>query len=128
MLEAELLAFNSEITEKGDSSAVDISAASNRVFLVVLQITQIVEQESFELTIFGSPDGTTWGAKPLLRFPQRFYRGETPMLLDLKMQADVKFVRAHWDVNRWGRGPEKPIFGVGIRLKEVPAAMLAGAK
>lgn len=128
MLEAELLASDSEITEKGDSGPVDISAASNRVFLVVLEITSIVEQESFELTIFGSADGTTWGAKPLLRFPQRFYRGETPMLLDLTTAADIKFVRAHWDLNRWGRGPEKPRFQAGIQLKEVPAAMLTGAK
>ena len=128
MLEAELLAQTSEITEKGDGAAVDISSASNRVFLVVLQIKQIVEQESFELTIFGSADGTTWGAKPILRFPQKFYRGETPMLLDLKTQADVKFIRAHWDVNRWGRGPEQPRFEVSVRIQEVPAGMLAGAK
>lgn len=127
MLEAELLTPNSEITEKGDGAAVDISAVSNRVFLVVLQVMHIVEQESFELTIFGSDDGATWGAKPLLRFPQMFYRGEKPMLLDIS-QTDVKFVRAHWDVNRWGRGPEKPRFVVGIRLKEVPTAMLAGMK
>jgi hypothetical protein len=128
MLEVHILAPSSEITAKGDGAAIDLSAASSRVFLVLLEIRQIVEQESFELTIFGSSDGATWATKPLLRFPQRFYRGETPMLLDLTAQPDVRFVRAHWDVNRWGRGSEKPRFAVGIRLREVPAPILAQVK
>ena len=128
MLIAELLAPKSVVTEKGDGPAVDVSGTSNRVFLVTLQICEVEEQESLELTIFGSVDGAAWSAKPLLRFPQRFYRGETPMLLDLREQPDVKFVRAHWDLNRWGRGSEAPRFQAGIYIKEVPREMLANAK
>jgi len=128
MLSAELLAPKSVVTEKGDGQAVDLSQAANRVFLVTLEISEVVEQESIEVTILGSADGTTWGAKALLRFPQKFYRGETPMLLDLRQQPDVKVIRAHWDLNRWGRGSEKPRFQVGIELREVPAEILAGVK
>jgi hypothetical protein len=44
----------------------------------------------------------------------------------------VKFVRAHWEVARWGRGTETPMFEFGLRLKEVPSEILkqtaAGAK
>ena len=36
-------------------------------------------------------------------------------------------LRAHWEVNRWGRGPEKPMFEVQVQLKEVPAEMLQEA-
>jgi len=128
MLSAELLTPKSVVTEKGDGQAVDLSQAANRVFLVTLEISEVVEQESIEVTILGSADGTTWGAKALLRFPQKFYRGETPMLLDLRQQPDVKVIRAHWDLNRWGRGSEKPRFQVGIELREVPAEILAGVK
>jgi hypothetical protein len=49
------------------------------------------------------------------------------MLLDLSQQPDVKFLRAHWEVNRWGRGPEKPMFEFQVQAKEVPAEMLKEA-
>ena len=40
------------VNAKGDGPAVDIGAAANRVFLLTLGITNIIEQESFELSIF----------------------------------------------------------------------------
>src|SRR5690348_14470934 len=112
MLDTFLIPQNTVITEKGDSPATDISAAGHRVFLITLNITQIVEQESIDLSVFGSPDGNNWGQKALVIFPQKFYRGETPMLLDLTKQPEIKALRAHWEVNRWGRGSEKPTFEV----------------
>jgi hypothetical protein len=36
----------------------------------------------------------------------------------------VKFVRAHWEVARWGRGTETPMFEFGVTMKEVPASIL----
>jgi len=111
-------------TAKGDGSSIDVSAAASRVFLVTLEITKIIEQESLDLSIYGSADGTTWGAKSIAAFPQKFYCGEWPLLLDLTGHADVKLVRAHWDVARWGRGTETPMFEFGVSLKEVPAEIL----
>src|SRR5579862_8334952 len=127
MIDTFLVPSNTVVTEKGDGPAADISAAGNRVFLLNLKITNIVEQESLDLSVFGSADGTNWGQKALATFPQKFYRGETPMLLDLTQQADVKFLRAHWEVNRWGRGPEKAMFEFQVQVKEVPAEMLKEA-
>jgi hypothetical protein len=124
MLEAALIPEKTAITAKGDSPAVDVSTVTNRVFLIALNIASVLEQESFELTIFGSADGQAWAPKPLLTFPQKFYPGLSPMLLDLKEKPDIKIVRAHWEVNRWGRGPEAPMFEVGVWLKEVPAEVL----
>ena len=115
------------VNAKGDGSAVDISSASNRVFLVTLSITRIIEQESLDVSIFGSADGSTWGAKSNAAFPQVFYTGETPMLVDLRQHADVKFVRAHWEIARWGRGTETPMFEFGVTMKEVPADILKEA-
>ena len=109
---------------KGDGPIVDVSGASNRVFLVTLAITKIIEQESLDLSIYGSADGAAWGAKSLAAFPQKFYCGEWPLLLELTAHPDVKFVRAHWEVARWGRGTETPMFEFGVRLKEVPADIL----
>jgi hypothetical protein len=109
---------------KGDGPSVDVSGASNRVFLVTLAITKIIEQESLDLSIYGSADGATWGAKSIAAFPQKFYCEESPLLLDLTAHAEVKFVRAHWEMARWGRGAETPMFEFGVTLKEVPADIL----
>jgi hypothetical protein len=127
MVDTLLVPEKTVVTEKGDGPAADISGASHRVFLVTLNITNIVEQESIDLSLFGSGDGNAWGQKALATFPQKFYRGETPMLLDLTQQAEIKMLRAHWEVNRWGRGPEKAMFEFHVRLKEVPAEMLTEA-
>jgi hypothetical protein len=115
------------VNAKGDGPTVDVSAAASRVFLVTLTITKIIEQESLGLSIFGSADGATWGAKSIAEFPQKFYCGETPLLLDLTAHADVKFVRAHWEVARWGRGTETPMFEFSATLKEIPANILKEA-
>jgi hypothetical protein len=127
MIDTELVAPKTVVSAKGDGPTVDVSDRGTRVFLVTLEITQIIEQESLDVGIYGSADGVAWGAKPVAAFPQKFYRGEFPLLLDLTAHPDVKFVRAHWEVARWGRGVETPMFELGVRLKEVPADMLREA-
>ena len=54
---------------KGEGPAMDISAAKNRVFLLTLCITKIIEQEALDVSIYGSADGTTWSAVSLASFP-----------------------------------------------------------
>jgi hypothetical protein len=128
MIDTELVATKTVVSAKGDGPAVDVSGAAGRVFLVTLDITEIIEQESLDVSIYGSADGAAWGAKAVAAFPQKFYRGESPLLLDLTAHPDVKFVRAHWEVARWGRGVETPMFEFGVRLKEIPADVLREAK
>jgi len=122
-----LVAPRTVVSAKGDGPAVDVSSAASRVFLLTLAITSIVEQEALDVTIYVSSDGAAWGAKPVLTFPQKFYRGEHPLLLDLTATADAKFVRAHWEVGRWGRGSETPMFEFGMSMREVPADVLREA-
>jgi hypothetical protein len=123
-LDTVLVTANTTVSTKGDGAAVDVSGASSRVFLVTLAITKIIEQESLDVAIFGSADGAAWEPKSLAAFPQKFYTGESPLLLDLTAHAEVKFVRAHWEVARWGRGVETPLFEFGVTLKEVPPEIL----
>jgi hypothetical protein len=124
MMDMVLVSAKTVASAKGDGPSVDASGASNRVFLVTLAITKIIEQESLDLSIFGSADGATWDAKSIMAFPQQFYCGEWPLLLDLRAHPDVKFVRAHWEMARWGRGTETPMFEFGVAMKEVPAEIL----
>jgi hypothetical protein len=125
MIDSFLVPEKTVVTAKGDGPALDVSSAGNRTLLLTLQITGIIEQESIDVSVYGSPDGAAWSAKPLLKFPQKFYHGDHPALLDVP--ADVKFLRAHWDVNRWGRGTETPHFEFHVTAKEVPADVLSEA-
>jgi hypothetical protein len=127
MIDSFLVPEKMVVNAKGDGPAVDVSSAANRVFLLSLNITGIVEQESLDVSILGSADGTTWGPKPLTNFPQKFYQAQHPLLLDLTGQANVKFLRAHWEVARWGRGSETPMFEFHVTIKEVPAEILKEA-
>ena len=66
-------------TAKGDGPALDISGAASRVFLLTLDITNIIEQESLDVSIYGSGDGAAWGAKAThLRFPRSFTAASIP--------------------------------------------------
>jgi hypothetical protein len=127
MIDTFLVPEKTVVNAKGDGAAVDVSGAGNRVFLLNLNITDIVEQESLDVSIQGSADGAAWNPKPLTNFPQKFYRGQHPLLLDLAAQPNVKFVRAHWEVGRWGRGSETPMFEFSVSIKEVPTDVLKEA-
>ncbi len=127
MLEAFLVPDKTVVTAKGDGPALDITRAKNRVFLLTLGITDIIEQESLDVSVQGSADGIAWDPKPLVAFPQKFYREEVPLLLDLSTRLPINYIRAHWEVNRWGRGTETPMFEFCITLREVPEEILAEA-
>ena len=127
MIQTLLVAEKTVVTAKGDGPAVDLSAAAARVFLLTLEITKIIEQESLDVSVYGSVDGAAWSAKPIVAFPQEFYCGEYPLLLDLTAHPEAKFLRAHWDVARWGRGTETPMFEFSLSLREVPPEILREA-
>ena len=127
MLEKVLVPEKTVATAKGDGQSIDLAPAQSRVFLLTLAITDIIEQEALDVSIFTSADGTTWDPKPAVAFPQKFYKGETPILFDLSARPDVKFIRAHWEVNRWGRGTETPMFEFHVALREIPPEILKEA-
>ena len=127
MLEAFLVPEKTVITAKGDGTALNVSRSGGRIFLLTLEITNIIEQESLDVSIYGSADSVSWDANPIKAFPQTFYREEVPLLLNLTTRPDVNFLRAHWEVNRWGRGAETPMFEFCVKLREVPQEILAEA-
>jgi len=112
------------VREDGFSEALEVPASSTPI-LLTLGITRIIEQESLEVQLFGSPDGASWGDKPLLRFPQKFYCGVYSLVLDTSGFPETRYIRAQWKVNRWGRGDAKPLFG--FYLYAEPANSMAMA-
>jgi hypothetical protein len=120
-MEFDLIPPDTLVEENGEGAPVDISGSATRTFFCHMLISAQIEQESIDLSIWGSQDGQDWGSKPILKLPQRFYRGETRAVLELVHRPEVKMIRAKWDLNRWGRVAPLPMFQVGLRLVEVPA-------
>ena len=120
-LEFALIPPGTRVGSNGEGEKLDISGSQTRTFLCTLLITEQIEQESIDVSIWGSEDGENWGTKPILKLPQRFYRGETRAVLDLALRPEVKFIRAKWELFRWGRVAPLPMFVVGLHLSEVPA-------
>lgn len=115
----ELIPADIRLEASGDGASFNITESASRTFLCRLAVTDQIEQESLEVSIWGSTDGETWPKKPLLKLPQQFYRGTTKMVLDLSLRPEVKFIRAHWDLNRWGRVAPTAMFVAGMDLTEV---------
>ena len=128
MIDVFLVPENTVVTAKGDSAPLDVSSAESLAFLATLSVTKVVEQESIEVMFYTSADGETWEAKPVAALPQKFYVGEYPVLIDLSQANGARFLRAHWEVNRWGRGPVTPSFVLSLRLREVPGNLLHEAR
>ena len=116
----QLIPENTRMETNGEGAAFDISASPSRTFLCRLTVTDQIEQESLDVSIWGSPDGETWTKKPLLRLPQQFYRGTTKLILDLSLRPEIKFIRARWELFRWGRVSPIPMFVAGLDLEEIP--------
>jgi len=120
-MELDLIPAGTRLTENGDGKPHDIGASQTRTFLCSMNTADQIEQESVDLSIWGSADGQDFGKMPLLKMPQRFYRGETRQVLDLSQRPEIRFLRAKWELARWGRVAPHAMFVLGFHLSEVPA-------
>lgn len=120
-MEFDLIPAGTRLTANGDGEPRDIGSSQSRTFLCSMSIADQIEQESVDISAWGSADGQDFGKMPLLKMPQRFYRGETRQILDLSHRPEVRFLRAKWELARWGRVVPHPMFVLGFRLSEVPA-------
>jgi hypothetical protein len=120
-VECDLIPPGTRLTTNGHGQAFNIDASRTRTFLCSMDITEQIEQESIDISVWGSADGEDWGKLPLLKMPQRFYKGDTRQVLDLSMKETIRFLRAKWELARWGRVAPHPMFVVGFYLIEIPA-------
>jgi hypothetical protein len=121
----QFLLTETTVREAGAGSDLDLGDRRGETLVLTLGITRIIEQESIDISIWGSADGSDWGAKPLISFPQKFYCGTYQILLDLSEHANLKYLRAKWQVNRWGKGDTIPLFGIYLFLQTMERRMAA---
>jgi hypothetical protein len=119
-MQLQLIPADTRMEASADGASFNISESVTRTFLCRLTVTDQIEQESLDVSIWGSADGEVWPKRPLLKLPQQFYRGTTKLVLDLSLRPEVKFIRARWDLNRWGRVAPTPMFVAGMDLAEIP--------
>ncbi|HEY1338718.1 MAG TPA: hypothetical protein VGF59_14480 [Bryobacteraceae bacterium] len=113
------------VREAGTGPEIALGENEGGTLILTLGITRILEQESIDISIWGSSDGVEWSAKPLVAFPQKFYCGTYQLLVDLSDRPNVKHLRAKWQVNRWGKGDPKPLFTVYLFVQSMQPAMAA---
>lgn len=103
----------------GSGPAFELGPLAGKPLLIALRITEIIEQESLHVSVWGSPDGKDWGTQAIFWYPEKFYRGAAPAALDLRQRPEIKFLQARWEVNRWGRGYPRPYFKFAMEIQEL---------
>ena len=102
----------------GVGPTVEVGNAAGKLLVLTLGITRIVEQESLELSVWGSPDGKSWGDKPLVCVPPKLYCGVYSILLNLASRQYVRQLRVQWKLNHWARGNTAPMLGFYVFMEE----------
>lgn len=113
------------VRENGVGPAFEIRGINK--LLLTLGITRIVPQESLQVSIWGSPDGKQWGAVPLAVFPKKFYCGTYPLRIDMSEHLGLRFLRAQWDVIRWGQDDVLPLFDFYLLAEDAVRRVTVGA-
>ena len=121
----EFLLTETTVREAGTGPDVALGEQQGGMLILTLGITRIIEQESIDVSLWGSVDGTDWGTKPLATFPQKFYCGTYQIIADLSKHPDVQYVRVKWNVNRWGKGEPKPLFSLYIFAQALQRELVA---
>lgn len=109
-----------ESIARADGVGPECALGSKRGKLLVLTlgITRIIEQESLEVSVWGSVDGENWGLRPLATFPPKFYCGIYSILLNLVSRPEIAYIRVQWRMSRWSKAGETPMFGFYVYAEE----------
>ena len=105
----------------GMGPEIDLGSKRGKLLVLTLGITRILEQESLEVSVWGSTDGENWGPRPLATYPPKFYCGIYSILLNLVSRQEVRFVRVQWKMSKWSRQEFTPMCGFYLYTEESEA-------
>ena len=103
--------------EDGTGAAVSLGKMSGKPLLLTLDVTQILEQGSIDISIWGSSGSVEW--RQIATYPRKFYCGSYLLLVDLSREPHVRHLRAQWRMGRWGESEMKPVTGFCISAEEL---------
>ena len=106
------ISLGSEPSAQTDGAGPVISVAqqAGRLLVLTLAITRSSEQSTLNVSVWGSVDQTSWGAKPVAAFPEKSYCGLYSILLNLAGRPEIKYLRVKWKMGRWRKGSPSPVF------------------
>lgn len=110
--------------EDGAGDEIALGPNQGSPLVLTLEITRITEQQSLDVSVWGSADGTHW--RQLTTFPQKYYCGTYLLLLDLSQHQEVRRIRAQWRMSRWGDADRTGQSGFCL-LAETELVQRAGA-
>jgi hypothetical protein len=102
--------------QDGSGEIIALEDAQGKPLLLRLGITRIIEQESLDVSLWGSPDRRSWRLIQVI--PQKSYCGTYPLWVDLALHPDVRYLRADWKMARWARADEPALFGFYLLAEE----------
>jgi hypothetical protein len=103
--------------EDGASNEIALGKSSGKPLLLTLGITRILEQESLDVSIWGSADGEQW--RQIAAYPQKFYCGTYLLLVDLARKTDIRYLRVKWRMGRRGETEPKPVADFYVAAEEL---------
>jgi hypothetical protein len=111
--------FVPEVVAREDGTSDEIALGKRRgtPLLLTLGITQILQQESLDVSIWGSADKEQW--RQIAAYPQKFYCGTYLLLVDLARETHIRFLRVQWRMGRWGEAEPKPVAGFWVAAEEL---------
>jgi len=112
------------VREDGQGAEIALEATQGKRLLLTLRVTRILERETLEVSVHGSPDRVTW--HPVAAFPKKSYCGTYSLPVDLTSNPDLRHLRVHWKMNRWNQQKPKPVFGFDVSAEEL-RTKVAGA-
>lgn len=112
-------------SENGQGEPVVLDDCHGQRIQLTLGITRILERESLDVEICGSPDGERW--KPLVAFLRKSFCGTYSLTLDLSPHYGVRYLRAQWKMHRWGPQDSSPLFGFYVWAEELQHRALRAA-
>lgn len=103
--------------EDGVSDEITLGTSSGKPLLVTLGITRILEQESLDVSIWGSADREQW--RQIAAYPQKFYCGTYLLMVDLSRERHIRYLRVQWRMGRWGEFDPTPVAGFYVSAEEL---------
>jgi len=98
--------FVPEIVAREDGASDDIALGntSGKPLLLTLGITRILEQESLDVSVWGSADKEQW---------------RRIAAVDLSREPHIRYLRVEWRMGRWGETEPKPVAGFYVAAEEL---------
>lgn len=113
----------------GYSPAVALDDLKGKSIQLTLSITRMMEEQTLEVLIWGSADGSHWLDRPIVTLPHRHYCGEYSYTVDLSRHPQVAYLRAEWRLRSWGHTTAYRLISFSLDAAEcAEMVMAAGAE